>query len=131
MGKIKQVVYEDLEPYESVDANASVALKEKHRIYGQMIRLLSEKIKTVIGDSYRKGMWQSVWTIATKAFSLGVKGWSLETTKNTLKPQADSLANFPSDKFELIVSTAWDLGTRYVGMLKRKQPKEIEEIFAV
>jgi len=129
MGKIKQVVYEDLEPYESVDANASVALKEKHRIYGQMIRLLAEKLKGVLGDSYRKGMWQSVWTVATKAFSLGVKGWSLDTTKNTLRPQAESLVNFPTDKFDLIVTTAWDLGQRYVGMLKRKQPREIEEIF--
>jgi len=129
MGKVKQVVFEDLEPYESVDANASVALKEKHRIYGQMIRLLAEKLKGVLGDSYRKGMWQSTWTIATKAFSMGVKGWSLETTKNTLRPQAESLANFPMDKFDLVVATAWDLGQRYVGMLKRKQPREIEEIF--
>jgi len=130
MGKIKQLILEDLEPYESVDANASVALKAKHKVYGDMIRLLAEKIKGILGDSYRKGMWQAVWTIATKAFSLGVKGWSLETTKNTLKPQSDALANFPSEKFDLIVATAWDLGQRYVGMLKRKQPREIEEIFA-
>ena len=128
MGKIKQIIIEDLEPYESIDANASVALKEKHKIYGQLIRLLAEKLKGILGDGYRKGMWQSSWTIATKAFSMGVKGWSLETTRNTLRPQAESLEGFPMDKFDTIVATAWDLGVRYVGMLKRKQPREIEEL---
>jgi len=128
MGKIKQVVHEDLEPYEAIDAVASVALKEKHRVYGNIMRSLSNALKGIVGDTYVKGAWQPLWTVATKAFSLGVKGWSLETTMASLRPQAEKLANFPLDKFEDIVRTAWEHGQRYAGALKRQQPQETEAL---
>jgi len=131
MGKIKQIVHEDLEPYEAVDAVASVVLKDKHKIYGNMIRLLANAIKGLVGDEYRKGSWQPLWTIATKAFSMGVKGWSLETTIDSLKPQADKLANFPLDKFNDLVKIAWELGQQYAGALKRQQPREVTEVLGI
>jgi hypothetical protein len=130
MGKVKQVVYEDLEPYESVDANASVTLKEKHRIYGRLIQLLAIRVKGVLGASYKKGTWQSIWPVATKIFSCAVSGWSLETCKDMYRKLAESLTNFPMEFYDQIAKVAHDTGTEYVGMLKRKQPKEMAEVYA-
>jgi hypothetical protein len=130
MGKIRQVVYEDLEPYEAVDANASVALKEKHRIYGRLLKLLAVRVKGVLGASYKKGSWQSIWTVATKMFSCAVSGWSLDTCKDMYRKLAESLANFPMELYDQIAKVAHDTGAEYVGMLKRQQPKEMAEVFA-
>jgi hypothetical protein len=124
MGKVKQVVYEDLEPYESVDANASVTLKEKHRTYGNIMRELADKIKGIFGANYKKGTWQSVWPVATKIFSCIVAGWSLETCKDIYRKMAESFPNFPIEYYDQIAKASYDTAIANLGKLKRKQPTE-------
>jgi hypothetical protein len=71
MVKARIVQLEDLEPYELVDASATV-MKEPHKRFGQYAKRIAEIIKQVVNPP--KMQWQPWWTIGTRVFTFAYKG---------------------------------------------------------
>ena len=86
MGKIVIEVPWDIDRREAVDAIASLALKSPHKRYGEWMKRLAEVVKEVVNPA--KGDWQRWWTVATKAFELLYRGWSVEAAYNAVSQLA-------------------------------------------
>jgi len=119
----KRVTIQDIEDaYEQVDAVTSIALKEPHKKFGQWMRELANIVHTYYSPEI-KGSWQALWTVATKAFSYGYKGHTLEATVAAVTPLADEFNISGAVDVEKLITEAWELGSRY-GERRAKRPKQ-------
>jgi ABC-type Zn uptake system ZnuABC Zn-binding protein ZnuA len=89
MGKITIEVPWDIGELEAVDAIASLALKKRHKQYGEWMRRLAEIVKREVNPP--KGDWQRYWTLATYAFQYLYRGWDSRQVANYVAPLAREL----------------------------------------
>ena len=108
------------DPYEAVDAVASVSMKHLHKKFGQWMRELANIVHTYYTPEL-KGKWQALWTIATRAFSFGYRGYSVERTIEICREIAREF-NVDISDFEEFVRNCYELGARY-GERRAKRPK--------
>ncbi|OYT55246.1 MAG: hypothetical protein B6U76_06560 [Desulfurococcales archaeon ex4484_217_2] len=108
-------------PYEAVDVTASATLKETHKKFGGWMKELAGIVHSYYSAEI-KGSWQALWTVATKCFSAGYHGYSLDKTIEIARALADEF-NIPTEvDIEKLASEAWELGCRY-GERRAKRPK--------
>ncbi len=116
-----RVTIQDVEePYQMVDAVASVALKEPHKKYGNWMRELASIVHAYYTPEY-KGSWQGLWTIATRAFSFGYRGYSLDNAIGVLRQLAAEF-NVDIPDLDRFIASCYELGTRY-GEKRAKRAK--------
>lgn len=74
-----------------VDVAASVALKDRHKQYGELIRELAKIAKTYYEPG--RDAWTYVWAVTLKAFSMWRRGYPVEKALATLRAEYDGLLN--------------------------------------
>ena len=90
---------EDTAKKASVDVAASVALKDRHKKYGDMVRELS-KIAKMFYDPFTDP-WTYVWAVTLRAFSHWRRGYAVERAIASLRADYEGLLN--TRKIEQIV----------------------------
>lgn len=119
---VRQIVVEPATYQEAVDVTASSVMKEAHRVYGGWAQQLGSLVQNFY-DEENYGHWQGLWAIATKCFSAGYHGYSVDAAlavANALAPEFN-LAGW--GRLEELARKSWDLGTKFSGR-KAKQRKK-------
>jgi len=103
----------------AVDAIASIALKEMHRVFGEWMKRLGDKVREYYTEEFR-GRWQGLWTVGTVAFSMGYRGYAVEQTVEVCRARAVHLRVDDHPELERLIRGSWELGVEVSG--RRKKP---------
>lgn len=117
---VSEIRVSEPQAYEAVDVIASSVLKEPHRKFGGWMKELANLVHTYYTPEI-KGHWQGLWTLATKCFSRGYKGWSMEAALDEARVIAREF-NIEGVDFEKLCTESYELGTRY-GEKRAKRKK--------
>jgi len=109
-GRVLQL--EDFEPYELIDASATV-MKTTHKRFGQFAKRIAEIVKQVVNPP--KMHWQAWWTIATRVFTFAYKGGHSEEVCVTVARSLAREAGLDEDKAEELAKTIRNSLGRIVG----------------
>jgi hypothetical protein len=109
-GRVLQL--EDFEPYELIDASATV-MKTTHKRFGQFAKRIAEIVKQVVNP--QKMHWQAWWTIATRVFTFAYKGGHSEEVCVTVARSLAREAGLDEDKAEELAKAIRNSLGRIVG----------------
>jgi hypothetical protein len=109
-GRVLQL--EDFEPYELIDASATV-MKTTHKRFGQFAKRIAEIVKQVVNPP--KMHWQAWWTIATRVFTFAYKGGHSEEVCVAIARELAKEAGLDEAKAEELAKTIRNSLGRIVG----------------
>jgi hypothetical protein len=109
-GRVLQL--EDFEPYELIDASATV-MKTTHKRFGQFAKRIAEIVKQVVNPP--KMHWQAWWTIATRVFTFAYKGGHSEEVCVVIARELAKEAGLDEAKAEELAKTIRNSLGRIVG----------------
>ncbi len=94
---------EDTAKKAAVDVAASVALKDRHKPYGELVRELAKIAKTHYDPAIDK--WNYIWATTLKAFSLWRRGFPQDRAAATLRAEYGGLVD--TRKIDAIVGDVY------------------------